>query len=466
MNLVLAHLMVAGGVLGGGERSAHTVFDYSVPAQVFPVAAQYVALGHLHRAQELPAACPVRYCGSPLQLDFGETGDTKSVTIVIAEAGRPADWWDVETLEPGVVGTIEGSLEELRGPRGHHWRRLAPRAGPRAGLGGTGRSGPRVVPSRRRRAGGHSRRGWGRGRATPPERAVARRALRRVPRRARRRRRPRARPVRRAARRGVGPHGERLMRPLRLSLEGFSSFRERVEVDFGEADLFALAGPTGSGKSVIDGITFALYGRVARYDLKMVAPVINQRSQSALVDLTFAVGSVEYRVVREVQRTKKGASTKEARLERGDDVLAGDAKGVTATVAGLLGLDFTQFTRCVVLPQGAFAEFLHDEPAERRRLLIQLLDLGVYARMAAAANERSRDASARSDLIDQQLGELAERRRPSRTRLLAVVATSWRRSWSGSTCVPVLEELHRCRRGGRPPDGDPRACGRAARRRG
>ena len=50
--------MVFGGVMGGGERSAHTVFEYAVPATAFPGSAHYVALGHLHRAQRIAGACP------------------------------------------------------------------------------------------------------------------------------------------------------------------------------------------------------------------------------------------------------------------------------------------------------------------------------------------------------------------------------------------------------------------------
>ena len=46
------------------------------------------------------------------------------------------------------------------------------------------------------------------------------------------------------------------MRPVRLVMEGFSAFRSRTELEFGDVDLFALVGPTGAGKSsVIDGIT-------------------------------------------------------------------------------------------------------------------------------------------------------------------------------------------------------------------
>jgi len=90
VDILLAHAMVHGGVLGGGERQAHTIFEYSIPTTAFPSSLQYTALGHLHRAQKLPAACPTWYAGSPLQLDFGETRDAKSVNIVDAEPGVPA----------------------------------------------------------------------------------------------------------------------------------------------------------------------------------------------------------------------------------------------------------------------------------------------------------------------------------------------------------------------------------------
>ncbi len=51
VNLLTAHLTVVGASTGGGEREAHTIMGYAVPATVFPQAAHYVALGHLHRSQ-------------------------------------------------------------------------------------------------------------------------------------------------------------------------------------------------------------------------------------------------------------------------------------------------------------------------------------------------------------------------------------------------------------------------------
>lgn len=90
VNVVLGHIMVHGGEVGGGERAAHTVFDYSIPAQSFPSSLTYVALGHLHRHQRMPASAPVWYSGSPLQLDFGEVDDRKGVLLIEAEPGVPA----------------------------------------------------------------------------------------------------------------------------------------------------------------------------------------------------------------------------------------------------------------------------------------------------------------------------------------------------------------------------------------
>ena len=55
------------------------------------------------------------------------------------------------------------------------------------------------------------------------------------------------------------------MRPIRLEIRGFTAFREPQVVDFDGLDLFAITGPTGSGKSsILDALTFALYGRAER----------------------------------------------------------------------------------------------------------------------------------------------------------------------------------------------------------
>lgn len=206
------------------------------------------------------------------------------------------------------------------------------------------------------------------------------------------------------------------MRPVRIEVEGFAAFRERAVIDLAETDLFALVGPTGAGKStVIDAMVFALYGSVPRYGSKgLVYPVITQGAVEAKVRLDFTVGDSPFTATRVVRRTKTGATTKEARLERGapdgDDateVLAEDADGLTVAVGDLLGLDLEQFTKCVVLPQGAFATLLHDTKATRQDLLVKLLDLGLYERLASSARSTAKAAAQRIEFLDEQLDRSA-----------------------------------------------------------
>ncbi len=208
------------------------------------------------------------------------------------------------------------------------------------------------------------------------------------------------------------------MRPLRISMKGFGAFREQTEIDLADVDLVALVGPTGSGKStIIDAITFALYGAVARYENnRLVAPAVNQTSSEARVSIDFELDGQVLTATRIVRRTTSGgATTREARLERGGNVLAGDATSMSQEVAGLLGLDVEQFNRTVVLPQGKFATFLHDKPSDRQSTLVRLLGMELYRRIGRAARQRAALARNHVDALrpdlERETRELTDERR-------------------------------------------------------
>ena len=136
VNLVVAHLTATGGLIGGGERTAH-IFGYDVSGSIFPASAHYVALGHLHRPQRIAGPCPIWYSGSPLQLDFGETGDTKAVLLVEAVPGAPAEVREVPLRSGRRLRNVRGSLSDLRtmaGTTGDDWLRVFVREPARAGL--------------------------------------------------------------------------------------------------------------------------------------------------------------------------------------------------------------------------------------------------------------------------------------------------------------------------------------------
>jgi DNA repair protein SbcD/Mre11 len=118
VNLVMSHITCVGGTFGGGERSAQSIFEYSVPASVFPISAHYVALGHLHRRQALPAPAPVHYSGAPLAVDFGEQDNTSVVCLVEAAPGIPARITDVPVTSGRRLRTVYGTLAELEARAG------------------------------------------------------------------------------------------------------------------------------------------------------------------------------------------------------------------------------------------------------------------------------------------------------------------------------------------------------------
>ncbi|MEV4348331.1 exonuclease SbcCD subunit D [Actinoplanes sp. NPDC049596] len=135
INLLTAHLTIFGATTGGGEREAHTVMGYAVPATVFPQNTHYVALGHLHRSQQVIAPCPTRYSGSPLAIDFGEEENIPSVAMVEVGVDRAARVRDVPISSAIALRTVRGTLEQLATVNlPDAWLRVLVREKPRVGL--------------------------------------------------------------------------------------------------------------------------------------------------------------------------------------------------------------------------------------------------------------------------------------------------------------------------------------------
>ncbi|WP_349405775.1 SbcC/MukB-like Walker B domain-containing protein [Clostridium perfringens] len=177
------------------------------------------------------------------------------------------------------------------------------------------------------------------------------------------------------------------MKPIRLEVKGLNSFIDEQVVEFDkltERGLFGIFGPTGSGKStILDGITLALYGDIARKS----SNYINTNCDGVYVSYEFQITGNEvkrYRVDREFKRDNKSGgirnkSSKIIDITGGvENVLEEKAKAVTSKCEEIIGLKLDDFMRTVVLPQGKFSEFLKLEGKERRNMLERLFNLRKY----------------------------------------------------------------------------------------
>jgi exonuclease SbcD len=117
VNVLMAHLFTDGALVSGSERDIALGIGmiYAVSPNRLPGTATYIALGHVHRPQAVGRApAPARFAGSLLQLDFGEKGQSKSVTIVEAAPGRPARTHEVTLSAGRPLVEIRGTLDDLR----------------------------------------------------------------------------------------------------------------------------------------------------------------------------------------------------------------------------------------------------------------------------------------------------------------------------------------------------------------
>ena len=241
------------------------------------------------------------------------------------------------------------------------------------------------------------------------------------------------------------------MRPIELSLRNFRSYSGEHKFDFRDRRLIAIVGPTGAGKStILDAITFALYGSTPRTGMKNFASLINQRAVEAMVRLRFEADGAEWEATRTLHR-KKGNFHKcstQYSLSRHDTnsvkpaekwVMSGE---VNSKVRELLGLDYDAFTRSVLLAQGKFAEFLEAGPTERDKVLKGLFGFERLDKMKELAKEREKDAQHEIEKLDLRLQKIVQAQSECEEleKLIQVAQTRYEQL---SQALPESQELNK-----------------------
>ena len=211
------------------------------------------------------------------------------------------------------------------------------------------------------------------------------------------------------------------MIPLRLYVRNFMCYREQT-LDLRGIDLACLTGDNGHGKSaLLDAMTWSLWG-YSRLGARRDDELIHLGETEMEVEFSFELhrGSagqegIRYRVLRKRSKRRRGQSSLELQGwdSEADQYRPLSEPTIAATqeqINDLLRMDYDTFINSAFLLQGRADEFTIKRPAERKRVLGDILGLQIYERYEAlakgAAKERETQAGrirATIDQIDREL---------------------------------------------------------------
>ncbi|MCA0970414.1 AAA family ATPase [Halobacillus litoralis] len=186
------------------------------------------------------------------------------------------------------------------------------------------------------------------------------------------------------------------MQALTLTMNAFGPYRDKQTVDFsllGDESIFLITGPTGAGKTTIfDAMCFALYGRASGSDRDQdsMRSHFADEDDPTYVDFQFELRGRQYRIVRmpkQWRKKERGEGLKEdpARSEifmitDGEEkLLASKIKEVNEYVEDILGLDYEQFRKMIMIPQGEFRRLISENSKEREEILQRIFKTHFYA---------------------------------------------------------------------------------------
>lgn len=110
--IVMGHLFAIGGSTSESEQTIYVGNLGDIGAGDFPDIFDYVALGHLHRAQKIDNLDHIRYSGSPYTLSFSELEHDKKIILIETKSGNIAKIEEVDIPPFRQLRRISGSYEE------------------------------------------------------------------------------------------------------------------------------------------------------------------------------------------------------------------------------------------------------------------------------------------------------------------------------------------------------------------
>ncbi|SHI32653.1 exonuclease SbcC [Mesonia phycicola] len=189
------------------------------------------------------------------------------------------------------------------------------------------------------------------------------------------------------------------MKILKIAFKNINSLRGEHEIDFTKEpflqnSLFAITGPTGSGKTtILDVISLALFNQVPRLgklstqEVLKKGAILTRNQKEAYAKITYQCKQGIFASTWQISTARTGNlrdyHMELVNVESGHlDLKKSD---VPAKNEELIGLNYDQFIKSVVLAQGEFAKFLKVPKKERGALLEKITGTQIYRRIGQEA---------------------------------------------------------------------------------
>jgi len=193
------------------------------------------------------------------------------------------------------------------------------------------------------------------------------------------------------------------MRIRSLRFKNINSLVGEWRIDFCDpayvsSGIFAITGPTGAGKStILDAVCLALYGQTPRLGkiTKNAGEVMSRQTGECLAEVKFSSDKGTFLCTWSQNRSRKkpDGELQQPKHEIADavsgKVLEAKLTLVQQKIVEVTGLDFSQFTRSILLAQGDFGTFLDAKGDERAPILEKITGTEIYGTISEKVYKRS-----------------------------------------------------------------------------
>ncbi len=211
------------------------------------------------------------------------------------------------------------------------------------------------------------------------------------------------------------------MKILELRFKNLNSLYGEWSINFTNPEyvsngIFALTGPTGSGKStILDAICLALYGATPRLGkiTRSSNEIMSRQTGDCYAEVLFESQAGRFRCHWEQRRARMKA---DGNLQDQQHQIVDEDTGKTietrkSLVAGVIeektGMDFDRFTRSILLAQGGFDTFLKADVEQKSKILEQITGTEIYSRISIGVHERRRDEQEKLKLLQAEISGIS-----------------------------------------------------------